>query len=101
MNLLNLFSNVHGFDWDRGNQSKNWDKHQVKIKEAEQVFFNKPLKISINNKHTKEEQRYGAYGKTINQRPLYIVFTIRSNKIRIISARDQNKKERKEYAKKT
>ncbi len=83
-----------GFDWDEGNKQKNWERHQVDYTECEQVFFNKPLLISEDTKHSSQEQRYYALGQSDINRTLFLVFTIRDNKIRIISARDQSKKER-------
>lgn len=88
------------FDWDKGNIDKNWEKHKVHFKEAEEVFFNKPLKIFPDAKHSITEKRFQILGVTNNERKLSIFFTIRNKRIRIISARDQNKKERIKYAKK-
>ena len=99
MKTENLFK-FDGFDWDKGNEVKNWNKHRVSKREAEQVFFNRPLLISPDQRHSKEEQRFGCYGRTADDRKLFVSFTVRSNKIRVISARDQNKKEREVYVKK-
>ncbi len=88
------------FDWDHGNLNKNQEKHKVHFKEAEEIFFTKPLKIFPDKKHSKKELRFVAYGLTNDFRRLAIIFTIRNNKIRIISARNQNKKERSQYVKK-
>ena len=88
------------FDWDKGNLEKSWEKHKVHFKEAEEVFFSKPLKIFPDKKHSKKENRYVAFGITNLKRKLTIIFIIRKNKIRVISARNQSKKERKEYVKK-
>src|SRR5579863_2012151 len=83
-----------GFDWDEGNKQKNWDKHQVDYTECEQVFFNKLLLIGEDTEHSLQEQRYYVLGQSDTGRTLFLVFTVRNNKIRIISARDQSKKER-------
>ncbi|HLJ35853.1 MAG TPA: BrnT family toxin [Ktedonobacteraceae bacterium] len=90
-----------GFDWDAGNKQKNWDKHQVDYTECEQVFFNKPLLIGEDIGHSTQEQRYYVLGQSDMGRTLFLVFTIRDNKIRIISARDQSKKERIIYGQQT
>lgn len=87
------------FDWDKSNLDKNWKKHKVHYKEAEEVFFNKPLKIFPDKKHSKKEKRFVALGITNKRRGLTIIFTVRSNNIRVISARNQNKKERGIYVK--
>ena len=67
------------------------------MEECEQIFFNKPLIIAFDEKHFKQERRFYALGRTVINKLLFIVFTIRKNKIRIISARAMNKKERKIY----
>lgn len=83
------------FDWDKSNQDKNYNKHQVATTEVEEVFFNKNKKLAKDLLHSKNEERYLVIGETKQHRKLYIVFTIRKNKIRVISARDLNKKEYK------
>ena len=86
-----------GFDWDEGNFTKNWEKHGVSNLECEQIFFNKPLITQRDDKHSISESRYYALGQTDAYRKLFIVFTIRIDLIRVISARDMNRKETKEY----
>jgi len=76
-----------GFDWDEGNQGKNWEKHRVSDTECEELFFNAPLVARKDPKHSKHESRYFALGHTDVGRPLFIAFTIRKNLIRVISAR--------------
>jgi len=88
------------FDWDEGNVDKNWEKHRIHFKEAEEVFFNRPLKIYSDFKHSGRERRFLAYGITDRRKGLTIVFTLRDRKIRIMSARYQSKKERRTYDKK-
>lgn len=91
-------SDINGFDWDQGNQFKNWVKHQVSVSECEEVFFNLPLLLSDDPKHSQDESRYYVLGHTNKDRRLFISFTIRDTKIRVISARDMSRKERKIYA---
>jgi uncharacterized protein len=94
----NLFiSNYEGFQWDSGNRTKNYEKHKVTIPEIEEVFFNSPLFFFEDPQHSEKEQRTLALGKTFDERPLSIAFTIRHDKIRVISARDMSRKERKIY----
>jgi len=88
------------FSWDKGNVDKNWKKHKVHFKEAEEVFFNRPLKIFSDKKHSGKEKRFLGLGTTNSKRRLITIFTLRKNKIRIISVRDQSKKEKRLYAKK-
>ena len=84
------------FDWNIYNKEKNREKHNVTQIECEEVFLNEPIYFD-DNKHSKVEKRYLTYGETTNQRLLTIIFTIRNDKIRVISARDQSKKERQIY----
>jgi uncharacterized protein len=91
------FDNLIGFDWDVGNKQKNWEGHKVAYTECEEVFFNQPLLISEDTKHSSQEKRYHVLGRSDSGRMLFLVFTVRNNNIRIISARDQSKKERKIY----
>jgi uncharacterized DUF497 family protein len=86
-----------GFDWDDGNIEKNWLSHQVTPQEAEQVFFNRPLVVADDAKHSRLEKRYMVLGQTDENRVLFIAFTLRKKRIRVISARDMNRKERKVY----
>jgi len=88
-----------GFNWDNGNLLKNYEKHRVSAPECEQVFFNKPLITGSDEKHSQKEVRFYALGQTDTGRLLFVVFTVRENLIRVISARDMNKKERKVYSK--
>ncbi|MEI7589772.1 MAG: BrnT family toxin [Deltaproteobacteria bacterium] len=94
---LNILSKCTGFDWDGHNSDKNWVKHCVSSTECEQVFFNVPLLIFDDTGHSLTENRFYVLGSTDKNRNLFIVFTIRNQKIRIISARDMNAKERGKY----
>lgn len=88
------------FDWDDGNKYKNAKKHDVSIRESEEVFFNKPIFFFEDYKHSKVEKRVLALGRTNNDRLLSVIFTLRNDKLRIISVRDMSKKERSVYEKK-
>lgn len=88
---------ILGFDWDDGNINKNLVKHGVSDFESEQVFFNQPLIVEYDRKHSELEERYFALGRTDFDRGLFVVFTLRVGMIRVISARDMNRKERAVY----
>ena len=81
------------FEWDQGNNNKNWDKHGVTQREAEQAFFDEQKFITKDIGHSKIEARFILLGKAEDGRSLYIVYATRKGKIRVISARDTNKKE--------
>ena len=91
------FIHFVGFQWDQGNIDKNLIKHDIENWECEQVFFNRPLLVLGDPKHSISEKRQAAFGKTDVDRLLIVIFTKRDNLIRVISAREMNKKERKFY----
>ncbi len=91
--------NVDGFEWDDGNINKNWISHQVSNLECEEVFFNIPLLLANDKKHSQYEKRYYVLGHTNANRWLFVTFTVRKNKIWVISARDMNQREERKYAK--
>ncbi len=82
-----------GFDWDEGNVRKNWVLHGVTPEEAEDVFFEEPLIVRSDVKHTRKEKRYYALGQTSKGRRLFVAFTVRRTLIRVVSARDMNRNE--------
>lgn len=86
------------FDWDKGNKEKN-KKHRVDDNEAEEPFFDEQKVMYRDVLHSKSEERFILLGKTKRERLLYIIFTMRKGNVRIISARDMNKKEVQFYEK--
>ena len=85
-----------GFEWDAGNREKNL-KHGVHASECEQVFFNEPLLILDDPKHSVAEDRFAAFGQTDGERKLVVVYTKRADRLRVISARNMNRSERQFY----
>ncbi len=97
MEIIDLLPPLE-FDWDEANQTKVRLRHNIDPQEAEQPFFHFYL-TNFDEKHSTKEKRYQILGPTNFGKILLIVFTIRSKKIRIISARSANIKERSQYAK--
>jgi uncharacterized DUF497 family protein len=93
-----ILSQCEGFEWDDGNINKNWLKHKVSPAECEQIFFNRPLLIQDDIKHSEAEKRFYALGRTDSKRNLFIAFTVRNKRIRVISSRDMSRKEREVYS---
>ncbi len=85
------------FEWDAGNAEKNWLRHQVSQSECEQAFFNRPFVVFEDDLHSLNEVRYFALGRTDADRLLFVVYTLRDERVRVISARDMTRRERKEY----
>lgn len=81
------------FVWDKGNSDKNWLRHGVTQEEGEQAFEDEEKRTFSDKVHSGREERFRVVGKTRSGRLLFVVFTIRQEKVRIISARDINKKE--------
>lgn len=95
MDLLpEFFAGVSGFQWDDGNSDKNWRRHRVTQGEAEQVFFNRPVIVADDDLHSDDETRYFLFGCADSGRRLSIVFTIRGEFVRVISARNMTRRER-------
>ncbi len=94
---MDQLSQCQGFQWDKGNSEKNWITHKVSRGEAEQVFFNRPLVVREGEKRSEQAPRYYALGQTDAGRRLFIVFTIRDHLVRVISARDMSRRERRVY----
>ena len=94
---------IEGFDWDEGNKRKSADKHEVSQAEAEQVFFNDPLLLVADEKHSATERRFHALGRSDGGRRLHVTFTLRreATLICVISAHDMHRKERARYEKET
>ena len=95
------FDGIEGFEWDDGNSRKSADKHGVTQAEAEQVFFNEPLLVTADARHSARESRFHALGRTDAGRLLHVTFTLRhqGTRLRVISARDTHRKERGLYEK--
>lgn len=93
----NIIKHCIGFDWDEGNRDKSLNKHNISFNECEQVFFNEPLLMFEDEKHSQAEKRIYVLGKTDGHKKLFIAFTVRNKLIRVISARPMSKKERGVY----
>ena len=74
------------------------DVHSVHYTECEQVFLNRPLVVIDDPLHSAQEPRFVALGCTDRSRRLVVVFTVRDDLIRVISARDMSRRERTLYA---
>lgn len=97
MDILDDLQASIGFDWDEGNAGKNLDKHGITDEECEEAFFNTPLVVGEDLAHSHEEPGGFALGQANAGRLLFIVFTVRRQLIRVISARDMTASERRRY----
>ena len=92
-----ILTSCTGFEWDDGNANKNLIAHDVSDSECEEVFFNRPLIVADDKKHTEYERRFYVLGQTDQKRFLFVSFTIRGTSIRVISAREMNNSEIRRY----
>jgi len=97
MDIFELLQKCTGFEWDGHNAEKNRQKHGVRPSECEEIFFNRPLVVAFDARHSERESRFHTLGKTDSGRMLFVVFTIRGASIRVISAREMSRKEKKAY----
>ena len=87
------------FEWDKWNLDKSYLKHGITPKEAEEVFVREDSFVVADVKHSQKEDRFIILGKSLSNKNLFVVFTLRENKIRIISARRMHRKEVSRYEK--
>lgn len=87
------------FEWDQGNINKSFQKHGISPNEAEEIFLDENILELEDVKHSQREKRLLALGVNLQKKLLFCSYTIRYNKIRIISVRVANKKERRLYEK--
>ena len=97
---MKIITKVVEFDWDIGNL-EHIGKHKVETSECEETFFDTEKVILKDIQHSELEERFILLGQTKDKRLLYLVFTKREQKIRIVSARDINKREVYLYEKAT
>lgn len=90
---MTSFDDIIAFEWDKGNEEKNWIHHGISTKEAEQPFYDEKRLILDDITHSGKEKRFILIGSNKGEKILFIVFTFRIKKIRIISARRADRKE--------
>lgn len=90
---------IREFVWDAGNVDKSYKKYKITPNIAEEVFLDSNLYFIEDFKHSQKEKRFSALGKTKKEKILFVSFTVKVNKIRIISARPASRRERRQYEK--
>ena len=85
------------FEWDDDKAASNLKKHKVSFDEGATVF-NDPLVANIPDPdHSEDEERFIAIGISVGGSLLVVVFTMRNERMRIITCRKATKTERKTY----
>jgi uncharacterized protein len=95
--LLQQLVECEGFEWDAGNVEKIWQRHHVTPVECEELFLNRPLIAEADAAHSASEERFYALGQSDRRRLVFVALTIRRRLIRVISARDMSRRERRIY----
>ena len=85
------------FEWDPGKAEVNFKKHRVSFSEAATVFQDPDVVIESDPAHSEEEWRAIAIGFSASSRVLLVVHTERQMHIRLISARNATREERRRY----
>lgn len=86
------------FDWDDGNSSKSVTKHGIETTEVESVFdlrLASPMGEQVSP--PVHEERLCLVGPSLTGRLISVVFTLREGKVRPISSRKANRKEKARY----
>ena len=85
------------FEWNPGKAARNLKDHKITFEEAATVFSD-PLSLTYPDPdHSNDESRFITVGNSIDGKLLLVSHTDRDEKIRIISAREATKRERKFY----
>ena len=90
-----MYRNELEFEWDDEKAAANFRKHGIRFETAVRVFQDPNLKEYCDNDHSKREERYQAIGRVNDI--LFVVYTERKERIRLISARKATKAERRLY----
>jgi uncharacterized DUF497 family protein len=86
------------FEWDENRAAINLKKHGVSFDKAKSIFDD-PLYIDFYDPdHSEGENRYIIMGLLLQNRLLLVAYTERGDAIRLISARETTRVERKLYA---
>ncbi len=87
------------FEWDEANKNKIWLKHKLSAEECEEAFSTEQIFRQADELHSDKENRYILIGNTKKSKKIFIIYTLRKNKVRVISARNMHKKEQNFYEK--
>lgn len=83
------------FEWDENKRQSNLKKHGIDFVLACKIFKNYTVEFE-DNRYDYKEERFIAIGITKNQ-TLTVIYTMRNNVIRLISARKSTREEKKIY----
>jgi uncharacterized protein len=85
------------FEWDAKKAEANGALHGIEFEEALTVFRDPLARVFEDEGHSNHEQREIIIGHSVKHRLIVACFTVRAARIRIISARQATRMERKDY----
>jgi uncharacterized DUF497 family protein len=85
------------FEWDPTKAAANERKHGVSFEEAVDAFGDRLSVTVADPRHSLDEHRLVLFGMSAKQRLLAVMHTLRGDRVRIISAREATRHERREY----
>ena len=87
--------NNQTFEWDSEKAILNWQKHGITFDTAAKVFVDENRIERYDLNHSNDEDRYITIGRV--REVLFVVYTERLEKTRLISARRATAEERRDY----
>ncbi len=85
------------FEWDPVKASQNESKHGASFFEATEIFGDDLSSTVIDPDNSAGEIRYIIFGQSVTRKYLVVAFTERNGRIRVISARQMTRNERRAY----
>ena len=82
-------------EWDDNKAALNWKKHKIYFEDAARVFLDDNRIDEFDEEHSDFEERRKVIGMVENV--LFVVYTERGEKLRLISARNATRKEKEDY----
>jgi uncharacterized DUF497 family protein len=92
-----LYTLAADIDFDPAKEATNIKKHGVSLREGATVLLD-PLALVREDPDAEGEQRFVGLGTSDHGRLLVVVWTMRAETVRLISARRATRKEAKDYA---
>ena len=82
-------------EWDDEKAEINWKKHKIKFNKAAEIFLDDYRIDEYDEEHSGEEERRKVIGMV--EKVLFVVYTERGEKLRLISARNATRREKEDY----
>ena len=84
-------------EWDAEKANYVWDEHRVTFEEAATVYLDPLAATAYDEAHSYDEDRWATIGRSNQDRLLVVVHTNRGSRIRLITAREPEPEEIRDY----